>query len=118
MVIVKVKLQMISSKRQLLVQFISIQPTSILFPEAALQMCSKEKCSGNKLQTYRRTSMPKRDFNTEIALRHGCSSVYLQHIFTTPFYKSTYGRLFLYFPPTNHCFSSKHLLKTNNFLSN
>ena len=45
--------------------------------------------------------MPKRDFNTEIALRHGCSSVYLRHIFTTPFYKSTYGRLFQYFQPTN-----------------
>ena len=37
MVIVKVKLQMISFKKQLLVQFISIQPISILFPEAALQ---------------------------------------------------------------------------------
>lgn len=75
MVIVKVKLQMISSKRQLLVQFISIQPTSILFPEAALQMCSKEKCSGNKLQTYRRTSMPKKFWP-------GCSPVNFLDIFS------------------------------------
>ena len=29
----------------------------------------------------------------EIALRHGCSHVNLLHIFRTPFYKGTFGRL-------------------------
>ena len=33
----------------------------------------------------------------EIALRHGCSPVILLHIFRTPFFKNTYGRLLLLF---------------------
>ena len=32
----------------------------------------------------------------EIALQHGCSTVNLLHIFRTPFYKITSGRLLLY----------------------
>ena len=107
-----VKLQIISSKKQL-VQVICIQPTCILFPEAALQRCSKERFSGNMVQIYRRIPMLKRDFNrvalqlTEIALRHECSPVNLLHIFRTPFYKIKYGGLLLYFQPTYHCFSFK-----------
>ena len=45
-------------------------------------------------QIYRRTPMPKCDFNKvaiEITLRHGCSSVNLWHIFRTTFPKNTYG---------------------------
>ena len=59
---------------------------------------------------YRRTSMPKCDFNKvakqnkpylmlfnfiEITLRHGCSPVNLLHIFKRPFLKNTSGRLLL-----------------------
>ena len=47
-------------------------------------------------------SIPKCDFNKvekvnfiEITLWHGCSSVYLLHIFRTPFLKNTFGGLLL-----------------------
>ena len=46
-------------------------------------------------QIYRRTLMPKSDFNKvekqliEIALRHGCSPVNLLHVFRTSFPRST-----------------------------
>ena len=58
----------------------------------------KKSCSENMLQIYRRTSMPKCDFNKvdrnkEITLRYGCSPVNLLHIFRTPFFKDTSGRL-------------------------
>ena len=54
-------------------------------------------------QVYRRTPMPKCDFNKvakqnifiEILLRHGCSPVTLLHIFRTPFPKNTSGGLLL-----------------------
>ena len=40
--------------------------------------------------------MPKRDFEIEIALQHGCSPVNLLHIFRTPFSRNTSGWLLLY----------------------
>ena len=55
----------------------------------------RKNCSENMQQIYRRTSMPKCDFNKialnfiEIALRHGRSPVNFLHIFRTPFFKST-----------------------------
>ena len=55
----------------------------------------------NMQQMYRRTPMPKYDFNLslcnfiETTLRHRCSPVYLLHIFRTPFPKNTCGRLLL-----------------------
>ena len=84
----------------------------------------KKRCSENMQQIYRRTPMPKCDFNrvalqlywnrtlvwvfcqgvistkllwnfTEIALWHGCSLVNLLHIFRTPFSKNTSGGLLL-----------------------
>ena len=54
------------------------------FPDDQKQLprgISRKSCSENMLQIYRRTSMPKSDFNKvacnfiEIALRHGCSPV-------------------------------------------
>ena len=53
-------------------------------------------CSENMQQIYRRTPMPKCDFNKvalqlEITLRHECSPVNLLHISRTPFLKNTYG---------------------------
>ena len=55
-----------------------------------------ERCSENMLQIYRRTPMPKCDFNkAEITLRHGCSPVNLLDIFRRPFFKNTSGRLLL-----------------------
>ena len=70
------------------------QPSTVLL---------KKKCSENMHQIYRRTPMPKCDFNKvallcyfiEIALRHGCSPVNLLCIFKTPFLKNTSGRLLL-----------------------
>ena len=85
---------------------------------------SRNRCSENMQQIYRRTPMPKDDFNKvalqlywnhtsawvatllkshfdmdcnfiEIALRHGCSPVNLLHIFRTPFLKNTSERLLL-----------------------
>ena len=51
--------------------------------------------SVNMQHIYRRTPMPKWDFNKvakqlyQITLRHGCSPVNLLHIFRTPFSKTT-----------------------------
>ena len=53
----------------------------------------KKRCSGNMQQIYRRTPMPKCDFNKvallcnfiKITLWHGCSPVNLLHIFRTSF---------------------------------
>ena len=53
----------------------------------------RKRCSENMQQIYRRTSIPKCDFNKvallcnfiEITLRHGCFPVNLLHIFRTPF---------------------------------
>ena len=64
----------------------------------------KKRCSENMQQSYRRTPMPKCDFNkvaklqsnfNEITLRQGCSSENLVHIFRTPFLNNTSGRLLL-----------------------
>ena len=56
-----------------------------------------KRCSENMQQIYRRTPIPKCDFNkvAEIALRHGCSPVNLLHTSRTPFSKNTSGRLLL-----------------------
>ena len=56
-------------------------------------MIFRRRCSENMPQIYKRTPMPKCDFN-KVAL-HGCSSVNLLHIFGTPFAKSTSARLLL-----------------------
>ena len=71
--------------------------------ESAVQRCSWEKNSENMQQSYRRTPMPRCDFNKvallcnfiEIALRHGCSPVNLLHIFRTPFLRNTSKGLLL-----------------------
>ena len=56
--------------------------------EATTQGCSWKKCSENMQEIYRRTPMPKCDFSKEIALRYGCSTVNLLHIFRTPFLRT------------------------------
>ena len=48
---------------------------------------------------------------TEITLWHGCSAVNLLHIFRTPFYKNTYGRLLL--TVVILWLFSKHMLNCN-----
>ena len=54
-------------------------------------------CSENMQQIYRRTPMPKCDFNKVAKqLRHECSPLNLLHIFRTPFLKSTSGWLLLW----------------------
>ena len=57
-----------------------------------------KRCSENIQQIYKRTPMPKCDFNKvakqiEIALQHECSPVHLLHIFS----RNTSGWLLLYF---------------------
>ena len=47
----------------------------------------KKRCSGNMQKIYRRTPMPKCDFNKV--------AVDLLHIFRTPFLKNASGRLHL-----------------------
>ena len=62
---------------------------SIRHTEAALQRCSE-----NVEQNYRRTAMPKCDFNIiDIALWHRCSPVNLLDIFRTHFPKNTFEGL-------------------------
>ena len=46
-------------------------------------------------QIYRRTSIPKCDFN-KVTFRHGCSPVNFLYIFRTLFRKIIYGGLLLY----------------------
>ena len=62
-----------------------------------------KRCSENMQQIYRRThlcqfliSIKLRGKFIEIAIRHGCSSVNLLHIFRTPFPTNTYGGLLLF----------------------
>ena len=63
---------------------------------AALRGVLIKRCSENIQQIYRRTPMPKCDFNKiEITLPHGCSSVNLLYIFRTPFLKNTSEGLLL-----------------------
>ena len=63
---------------------------------------SKNKCSVNMQQTYRRTPIPKcvisiklQSNYIEITLRYRCFPVNLLYIFRTPFIKSICGRLLL-----------------------
>ena len=61
-------------------------------------------CSETMQQIYRRTPMPKCNFNKvawqsnfiKMTLQHGYSPVNLLHIFRKPFPKNTCGRLLLY----------------------
>ena len=66
-----------------------------------------KRCSENMQQIYRRTPMPKLLCNfIEIALRHGCSPINLQHFFRTPFPKNTSGWLlcnFIEIVPRHEC---------------
>ena len=61
----------------------------------------RKRCSEDIQQIYKRTPMPKCDFNKvakdfiEIALRHGCSPVNLLHIVKTPFLNNNYECLLL-----------------------
>ena len=73
--------------------------------EAAIQRCSE-----NIQQNYRRTSMPKCDFNKvakELSRNrslHECSPVNLLHIFRTPFLKNASGRLLVKTSYNHICF--------------
>ena len=68
------------------------------FQKQPLRGVLEKRCSENVQQIYRRTPMPKCDFNkVEIALRHGCSTVNLLHIFRTSFQQNTSERLLLDF---------------------
>ena len=78
-----------------------------IFRTRPTEVFLKKSCPKNMQQIYRRTPLPKCDFNKvalqlycnfiEIALLHGYSPVNLLHIFRTTFLKDTSGRLLLYF---------------------
>ena len=55
----------------------------------------EKRCSENKQQIYRRTPMPKCDFNKVVTHWYGCSPVNFLHIFRTLFPRNTSGWLFL-----------------------
>ena len=56
----------------------------------------RKRCAENMQQIYRRTLMPRCDFNfIKVAVRQGCCSANLLHIFRTPFPKNTSGGLLL-----------------------
>ena len=61
----------------------------------------RKRCSENMQQSYRRTPMPKCDFNKVVLQLYWnctsswCSPVNLQHIFRTPFPNNTSGQLLL-----------------------
>ena len=64
------------------------------FQKQPLRYVLRKRCSENMQQIYRRTLMPKYDFN-KVALQlcwntlwHGCSLLNLLHIFRAPFLKN------------------------------
>ena len=81
-------------------------PSLFRYLEGSLQKCAYKNYSEYMQQIYRRTPMPKCDFNfIEITLWYGFFPVNLLHIFRTSFYKKTYVGLL-------HCCSA-----TFNFVS-
>ena len=75
----------------------------LLFYKMHFKWVQKQPSRGVLKQIYRRTPIPKCNFNKgaeqlywEIALRHGCSPLNLLHIFKTPFPKNTSGWLLLW----------------------
>ena len=86
--------------------------TSLACSEAAVQRCFE-----NIQQIYRRTPVPKRDFNDVAATslkshfgRYACSPVNLLHIFRTPFPKNIFGRLLLPLIKFKKCPQVIHIL--------
>ena len=80
-----------------------------------------KRCSKNMQQIYKRTPMPKCDFNKvakQITLRYECSPVNLLHIFRTAFTKNTSGWLLMFVVIENQWFFMTTLYKaaTNNCL--
>ena len=76
----------------------------------------RKRCSGNTLQIYRRTPMPKCDFNkVTLQPRHGCSPVNLLPIFRTHFPRNTSGWL----PLKSWCWFIKRIeIRASQFPSN
>ena len=75
---------------------IKLQAWGFYFQKQSSRSVFKKRCSENKQQIYRRTPIPKFDFNKvaiEITFWHGYSPINLLHIFRTHFAKSTSGGL-------------------------
>ena len=69
-----------------------------------------KRCSETMQQIYKRTPMSKQSNFIEIALRHGCSLVYLLHVFRIPFLKNNSEGLLLWSTSFFHRFSTKLLI--------
>ena len=72
--------------------------TNYFFQKQPFRGVLIKRCFENIQQVYRKTPIPKCDFNKVAKqLRHGCSAVNLLHIFRTPFPKNTFEWLLLFF---------------------
>ena len=77
-------------------RFLKIQKYNCIQKRPSMRVLIK-RCSENMKQIYRRTAMPKCDFNSnfiEITLWHGCYPVNLLHIFRTTFPKNNFRTTF------------------------
>ena len=70
-------------------KYTSIHNNNVKASEAATHKCSQEKVFWKYAANLQLCNF------IEIALRHGCSTVSLLHIFRTPFPRNTYGWLLL-----------------------
>ena len=80
------------------VDIYNLKLLKLLLQKQPLKGVLEKRCSENMQQIYRRTPMPKCNFNKvakQLAHRHGCSPVNLLHIFRTPFPGNISGWLLL-----------------------
>ena len=79
-------------------------PNKKSFQKQPSRTVLKNSCSENMQQIYRKTTMPKCDFDKNAKqLRHECVPVNLLHVFSIPFPKSTSEGLLLTFINKYYC---------------
>ena len=84
--VLPIRLHIIANLKDVLILFISVvEFTFYSSQKQPSRGILRKKCSENMQQIYRRTPMPKYDFNKVAKhIRHGCSPLNLLHIFRTP----------------------------------
>ena len=83
----------------------------VFLGKGVFKICSKFK---GKHSCQSAISIKLQSNFIEIALRHGCSSINLLHIFRIPFLKNTSGRLLLSFPLVVFLCSLAEIINNNN----